>query len=150
MDYKGYIVYPDGQILGKRRKMLKHDINKGGYHSVDIYTKGVSKGMLVHRLIAICYLDNPENKPTVNHNDENTHNNDLSNLEWMTNQEQQDYKTKMMSTNTSGTTGVCYYKRCNIWKASLISYGKTYSKTFKKKDDAIIYRKYLEQTYKKK
>ena len=149
MNYNGYIIYPDGQILGKRRTILKHKINEGGYHCVDIYTKGKKKEMRVHRLVAICYLSNPENKPTVNHNDDNTHNNDLINLEWMTKQEQEDYKTKMRANNTSGTTGVCYDKHKNRWQAQLISHGKVYKKSFRTKDDAIDYRKYLEETYKK-
>ena len=148
MNYKGYTIYPDGQIRGKGRIMLKHSINKDGYHSVSIYTKGEEEKMRVHRLLAICYLDNPENKSTVNHNDDNPHNNDLTNLDWMTMQEQSDYKTKMSSANTSGNTGVHYNKLTNFWQAQLMSYGKSYRKYFKKKQDAIDYRKYLEQTYK--
>ena len=148
MNYHGYIVYPEGQILGKQGKMLKHKISKKGYHSVAICTKGKRKDMRVHRLVAICYLSNPENKPTVNHNDDNPHNNDLINLDWMTMKEQIDYKTKMMSTNTSGTTGVYYQKRCKRWQAQLVSYGKRYNKYFKTKNEAINYRKYLEDTYK--
>ena len=149
MNYNGYTVYPDGQILGKYRKILKHRINKKGYHTVNICTKGKHTTLLVHRIVAICYLSNPENKPTVNHNDDDTHNNDLTNLEFMTIQEQNDYKTKMRADNKSGTTGVCYNKRDNRWQAQLRSYGKTYSKYFKTKQEAIDYRKYLEETYKK-
>ena len=148
MDYKGYTIYPDGQIRGKGKKMLKHYINQYGYHTVCICTKGVSEYMKVHRLVAICYLSNPQNKQTVHHIDEDKDNNDLTNLMWATNQENNKYKTKMMSTNTSGIIGVSYNKRINRWIAILQSYGKRYTKTFKTKDEAIIYRKYLEETYK--
>tara|TARA_R110002012_G_scaffold79204_1_gene201757 strand:- start:1621 stop:2085 length:465 start_codon:yes stop_codon:yes gene_type:complete len=154
MNYLGYTVYPCGQIRGKESRgkesiMLKHIIDRNGYHRVSIHNKGVRENMFVHRLVAICFLSNPENKPTVNHNDDNPHNNDLTNLDWMTMKEQNDHKTKMRADNTSGTTGVSYDKRSNQWLVRLMSYGKRYCKYFKTKDEAIDYRKYLEETYKK-
>ena len=44
---------------------------------------GKIQDYLVHRLIAITFLDNPDNLPTVNHKDGNPKNNCLANLEWM-------------------------------------------------------------------
>tara|TARA_R110002012_G_scaffold79204_1_gene201756 strand:- start:1323 stop:1574 length:252 start_codon:yes stop_codon:yes gene_type:complete len=82
MDCCGYIIYPNGQILGKYGKMLKHWITDTGYHSVNIYIGKNRKYIGVHRLVAICYLSNPNNKTTVNHIDNDPHNNDLTNLEW--------------------------------------------------------------------
>ena len=145
MNYYGYTVYPNGDILGKYGKILKHTINKEGYHRVTIYKNEKRRETLVHRLLGICYLSNPENKPTVHHIDDNTHNNDLVNLMWATNKEQSDAKTKLMSTNTSGYTGVCYIKKTNRWQASIMY--KKHTRTCKTKELAIIARNELEELY---
>ena len=150
MNYYGYTVYPNGDILGKQRTILKHAINENGYHQVAICNKGKRNNMYVHRLLGICYLSNPENKPTVHHIDENPNNNDLTNLMWATMKEQTDAKTKMSKmykNNTSGTIGVYYHTKSNRWIASLIVKGKKHSRTRKTKELAIIARKELEELY---
>jgi len=146
MNYYGYTVYPNGDILGKRGKILKHKISKKGYHLIWIYINGKRKNMLVHRILAICYLSNPEIKPTVHHKDDNTNNNDLTNLMWATMKEQSDAKTKIRSTNTSGYTGVYYYKN-NRWIAHITVNGKRHTRWRKTKELAIIARKELEELY---
>ena len=150
MNYYGYTVYPNGDILGKQRTILKHKISKKGYHYIKICRKGKSKNMYVHRLLAICYLSNPEIKPTVHHIDDNTNNNDLTNLMWATMKEQSDAKTKirnMYNNNTSGYIGVYNYKNTNIWRASLIVKGKNHYRICKTKELAIIARNELEELY---
>ena len=46
-----------------------------------------TKGVKIHRLVAKAFLPNPDNKPQVNHIDNNGLNNKVSNLEWVTNKE---------------------------------------------------------------
>jgi len=54
--------------------------------------KHKGKSYYVHRLVAETYLDNPENKPQVNHKDKDTFNNHIDNLEWCTNSENHIHK----------------------------------------------------------
>lgn len=55
--------------------------------------------------------------------------------------------SKMLSTNKSGVKGVFYSESKKKWIASLSFQKKTYSKAFKNKEDAIKYRKELEEKY---
>ena len=75
--------------LGKVRNiksgiMLKPWITKDGYLRHCLYKHNKRKNLLLHRIIATAFIDNPGKKPQVNHIDENKLNNDLSNLEWCT------------------------------------------------------------------
>ena len=78
--------------LGKVRniksgRVLKPWITKDGYLRHCLYKHNKRKNLLLHRIIATAFIDNPEAKPQVNHIDENKLNNDLSNLEWCTERE---------------------------------------------------------------
>ena len=60
-----------------------------GYVWVSLCKDGHSKTFSMHRLVAIAFIDNPRNLPTVNHKDGNKENNCVENLEWCTNHENQ-------------------------------------------------------------
>lgn len=76
---KGLIV---NQLVNEVIK--KSILDKDGYQKVCIWKNGKSKNVFVHRLVAIAFINNPENKPQVNHIDENKENNKYTNLEWST------------------------------------------------------------------
>lgn len=55
-----------------------------GYKYVSLHNRGNTTRIAIHRLIAIHFIINPENKPMVNHKDGNKQNNNIENLEWCT------------------------------------------------------------------
>jgi hypothetical protein len=64
-------------------KLLKLNVHCG-YYYVNLYEKGKYKTFRVHRLMALAFIENPQNKPFINHKDGNKLNNSLENLEWCT------------------------------------------------------------------
>ena len=82
-DYPDYTVSRSGEIFSRKcGRFLKHNISKGGYHSVELFNEHGHKRLLVHRLVAMAYLPNPRNLPQVNHISEDKGNNSVENLEW--------------------------------------------------------------------
>lgn len=69
-----------------RERILK--TGKGGYYlTVGLYFDNKLKTVKVHRLVAMAFIENHDNKPFVNHKDEDKYNNNVNNLEWVTHAE---------------------------------------------------------------
>lgn len=83
--FKNYEVSNLGKVRNiKSGRILKPFPNRGGYLRHRLYGYDKKKNLPLHRIIATAFIDNPDEKPCVNHIDENKLNNDLSNLEWCT------------------------------------------------------------------
>ena len=88
-----------GRIRSLTRTHLEKPIirvastDKDGYLKLVLVKNKQRKTFRVHRLVAETFIPNPENKPQVNHRDENPANNCVTNLEWMTPKENINYGT---------------------------------------------------------
>lgn len=67
----------------RKSKIIKGEIDKDGYHVVTLTHNRLVKKYKVHRLVAIHFVPNVENKPQVNHIDNVKNNNVVANLEWV-------------------------------------------------------------------
>ena len=70
-----------------KKKTVKPWKDNHGYHVVSLSKDGVVRKYKVHRLVAETFIQNPDNKPTVNHINEIRNDNRVCNLEWATYQE---------------------------------------------------------------
>ena len=85
----------------RNNKILKLNKNARCYLYCNISTNNIITKVKIHRLVAKAFVNNPQNKETVNHIDGNKLNNYYSNLEWNTRKEniQHYFKTKNSYTN---------------------------------------------------
>ena len=125
MDIQGYenlyIIYQDGRIYTKYKKEpLKYYITKKGYYQLTLCHNYKKQSFLLHRLIAIHYIPNPNNYEQVDHIDRDRRNNRISNLRWVNNSMNQQNTVKRIN-NKSGVKNIhqtntgswCYCKRIN-------------------------------------
>lgn len=65
-------------------KNLVPKVNNYGRLWVELMKDGVKRQFLIHRLVGMAFIPNPDNLPQINHMDENPRNNRMDNLEWCT------------------------------------------------------------------
>lgn len=104
--YEGkYFADENGNIYSNRcrngLRKLKPQLQMG-YHAVDLGLNGKIKRHLVHRLVAMTYIENHENKPQVNHINGDKLDNRLGNLEWNTSSENMKHSIDIGLRHTKG------------------------------------------------
>ena len=80
-----YKVTKDGEVYSKyRSKWMSKHTDRKGYYYFSLWIDGRTKLMKAHRLVALAFIPNPDEKPFIHHKDGNRKNNNISNLEWVT------------------------------------------------------------------
>jgi len=144
--YEGfYSAEEDGRIWSNISKKYLSSKHKR-YPKVELCRDGVHKYWSIHRLIALTFIPNPENKPTIDHIDRNKQNNNVSNLRWATPAEQSS-NLGTYNTNTSGHKNVRLQHHTTLtgevstYFVFHICRKKIYhNKSFKTLEEAIAYR----------
>lgn len=80
-------IHDHGKTQFFKGKELAAGLSNTGYKRVELNMNGKGKKFSIHRLVAINFIPNPLNKPQVNHIDGNKLNNNVNNLEWVTQSE---------------------------------------------------------------
>lgn len=94
-----------GRIKSLRRYRFNHNKKQiveerilkpgvvNGYLRVALWKDAKQKNILVHRLIALTFISNPNNYKEINHKDETRQNNHVDNLEWCSHKYNNNYGT---------------------------------------------------------
>lgn len=89
-DFEGRFMITDfGRLFSingrwKGLRLLKHAIDGPGYYNTTLRMKPKFLRIRIHQLVGLHFVDNPDNKPQLNHIDGNKLNNHYANLEWCT------------------------------------------------------------------
>ena len=109
-DYEDYLIYNDGLVFSKKtNKFLKPQYDKDGYEMIWLCKNNIKKIFRIHRLVALHYITNPDNKPQVDHINRIKTDNRVENLRWATLSENQKNKS-LMKNNTSGFKNIIKQK----------------------------------------
>ena len=110
-----------GRIRNINGEYLSYYDDKDGYKKCTLYTiGGIRKHFMVHRLVAIHFIPNPENKPFINHIDGNKSNNIVTNLEWCTASE------NMIHADNIGLRDMSTHQPSNSKKIKCIETGEVF------------------------
>ena len=120
-----------GTIAKMQERILKQKTSKCGYLVVGLCFEAKKHHHSVHKLVANAFINNREQKPTVNHIDGDKRNNKTSNLEWATSSEQMKHaianglvqlRGSMKYDNTFKRKVLAYYKENNCSIMDLVKH----------------------------
>ena len=98
--FPGYEIDESGIVYSlKSNRILNTLVTSGARVRIGLMKDGVQHKRPVSRLVAEAFIPNPDNKPQVDHIDGNRSNNHVSNLRWVTDQENKEYQESQGITN---------------------------------------------------
>lgn len=120
-DFENYKINEHGNIIPK----VKTFVSTSGY----LYARLNGSRVSVHRLVAKLFVPNPDNKPCVNHIDNNRLNNDYENLEWVTHKENTAWAKKQgrLKTNHEQNFAKIQVRNCKITSKQIDQYDKDWN-----------------------
>ncbi len=119
--YDNYMVSDMGRVWNEKyKRYIKYIFNAHGYGTVQLYKQNIKKVYLVHRLVALTFLDNVEQKKIVDHINNDRTDNRLCNLRYASVQENS-RNSAVGKNNTSGFKGVYFDKvrNCLLYTSDL-------------------------------
>ena len=152
-DYPDYYISTYGRVLSiknNKENFLKPQLTRKGYKRVGLSFKGKRKQFLVHRLVALHFIENPNPKikDCVDHINRIKDYNKVENLRWVSNQENA-FNTK--------SKGYHFQKNENCFTSSVMLNGKRKTRSFyipkygyeEAKQKAILWRNEMKMKYHK-
>ena len=123
-DYPNYAVSNFGNVLNiKTQRILNLSDNGLGYNIACLSKNGITKTFRVNRLVALYFIDNPNDYKCVDHIDRNRANNNINNLRWVSNSQN--------SRNIKKRGQIVKDKLCNSWQVRIKKKCQLYLKSFK-------------------
>lgn len=99
-----FIKYKQNGIRKYPGKLLKTETIVEGYQRIVLMKEGIKKRFMCHRIVAQEFIPNPNNKPFINHIDGNPLNNKVENLEWCTQEENEQHSINILGKTMKGKT----------------------------------------------
>jgi len=142
-NYPNYLIYNDGRVFSKKNKRFLNPYKtKLGYLLIDLFNEKGKKQFKIHRLVAINFIPNPENKPQVDHVNRIRDDNRLENLRWVTSLENCNNRGEF-SNNKIGHKNIFLKNQKDCKKKWIFSKTCNSKKTYKRfytLSDALCYK----------
>ncbi len=139
--FSKYLIYENGDIYanGRKKCLMKQFIDNKGYKKITLKGDlGFKRSWLVSRLVALAHIPNPENKPIVDHIDQNKINNHKDNLRWATYSENALNVKQCRNDNKLKQKNIDFFN--NLYRFGKQINGVRHFKYFKTLEEAIEYR----------
>ena len=137
--YPGYKINRNGDCIGSYGRILKRNYN-GRYYDYHFSINGKAYHLLVHRLVALTFIPNPEGLETVDHINEDKADNCVENLRWMSRAENMRRASVVVNAKN-------YYPNKGGFQVQYRIGTEPHNKRFKDEEDAQFYVSLLKAIY---